>query len=712
MSAPPEGPSRHDCPTISRRVFLTGGLGAVAGGMAVGYGVRPAEAADRVTAEDRAVSEPSPVRLGWRVWPDLWRRPEVYRRLLATFNAFPGAVDEVALFDAFVHAPGEALEKVRQKAATLKERLQQARSAGLDGAGINVIATLGHGIQGGLRDLPLPPLVSHEGRRSPACVCPNAPEVHAYLADYMRAMAGAVPDILWVDDDFRSITGGMRYPCFCERCLKAFGHGTDRKALVERLNDPAGEALRREWSEFYAESLTGLAKVLREAVHEVDPTVQLGLMTVGYSIGTYANYPITRLMEALDASRGRPGHGYYHDDRPRAILDKAMDVGRQVRDYPERVRWAQYELECWPYVTLDKSVRTVINECTLAMMVGCNGVLFNCLWERATHFDELHPLFSGVAAHRPVWERLVAASRGLPLVGFWPADTVHLMARRRVDRRGWFHRDSACDIQRPNALADVGLPLTVYPEAACGTLLSGRVAEGFSDDALRRVLAGAVLMDAEALSVLHARGLGNLTGVRPGRALRHCYEHLTDHPLNGPGTGDGRRGFPDTRVVPLEPLSDRVAVLSEARHEFDARPVGPCLTAYENDAGGRVAVASYVPWEQLGRLAKRRQLLNLADWLTRRRTPVRIDACRRVAPFVRRSRDGRRMVVLLVNMSFDDTGPFTLRLRGRPGRVEALRRNGGSPLVARQEGAETCVEVPSIRSWDTLFLLARGEGEG
>jgi len=81
-------------------------------------------------------------------------------------------------------------------------------------------------------------------------------------------------------------------------------------------------------------------------------------MTVGYSGGTYAGYRMSSWMEAANVARGRPGHGFYRDDEPWAMLDKTFEVARQVREYPDGIL-GQYELENWRYVTLDKSVPTV-----------------------------------------------------------------------------------------------------------------------------------------------------------------------------------------------------------------------------------------------------------------------------------------------------------------------------------------------------------------
>ncbi len=647
-----------------------------------------------------------PPMLAWRIWRPVWGDPETFGRLLSVFGRFSRAVDEISLFDDHVHVPARPLDEAERDAALLRRRMETVRKAGISSTGINVLVTLGHGMQSGQREMPFAPMVGHDGEVSNCCPCWNRCDFREYVIRYYRRMAETGPDFIWVDDDYRTVAHGVRYPCFCEVCLQKFGHGGDRMNLIEALNDPANRDLRRAWLEFLSGSLVELAGEIRNAIHDVDERIEVGLMTIGYSQSTYA-YRVERWAEAFDARRARPGHGYYSDAQPRAVLDKIMDVARQVRDYPRQVSTVQYELENWPYVTLNKSVQTVLNECTLAISVGCNGVAFNAISERAKRFEEYEPLLQSVVAHRPVWRGLREAAEGLPLVGFWPADRSDLMARQRVDEEGWFHQYEAYDIQRPNELAQMSIPLTADPEAACGVLLSGRLPDAFTDEELRGMLEGAVLMDDQALGVLWERGLGELAGVRPGCYVPACYERLTDHSLNGEWAGDGRRIYPSTGATTLEAARDEVLPLSRAVDQVADVDRGICLSACENELGGRVAVGTYVPWNQLGRAGKQHQLIALCDWLCRGRLPVVIEGTVRVAPFVRMAPDGKGVAVVLFNMSLDATGPLTLRLRACRDQVALVTPDGAQTLNVRVGERETFLEVPSIPAWQTAVLLAQ-----
>jgi len=108
------------------------------------------------------------------------------------------------------------------------------------------------------------------------------------------------------------------------------------------------------------------------------------------------------------------------------------------------------------------------------------------------------------------------------------------------------------------------------------------------------MLTRGLYMDSVALQVLTDRGLGHLTGVRVARRPNNgLMEHFTDDPLNAPHAGDIRDAriefWHDPRGIgdELAPVADNVRVLANLEDYFN-RLQGPCMTAYENELGGRV----------------------------------------------------------------------------------------------------------------------------
>jgi hypothetical protein len=310
-----------------------------------------------------------------------------------------------------------------------------------------------------------------------------------------------------------------------------------------------------------------------------------------------------------------------------------------------------------------------------------------------------------------MWEALVAHVGDLPTAGLWPAWTPRLMAGRKV-RPGedWFSGSPAYDSTRAYLLAEIGLPLAT-DRPVCGVILTGRIAEAFDDGELQEMLAGGVLMDTAALDVLADRGLGELAGVRIVRQVSNgVAERFTDDPLNGPYAGEIRdcriefwgdaTGLADV----LEPVAPEVHILA-AMENYHHQLYGPCLTAFENELGGRVAVMGYAPWMFVHSSAKRAQLLNLADWVTWDTVPVRVEEPVPLIPFVRMGADSGRAGVVLLNAGLDPVPEATVQLRTIAGPVRLVTEQGEAPAEAQAVPDGWRLTLRGLGPWTTVCVL-------
>jgi hypothetical protein len=640
---------------------------------------------------------------------------DAFAELLATQKRNRGVVDEVAAFDTDTHHLFIPLDLYASRMALFEKRLAAFRKAGIPSVGINVLCTIGHVEEAWSYNVPLPfpGMVGHDGRVSRSCACPNTAAMREYVrAKYVLA-ARARPDFIWVDDDIRMHSHGVAWGCFCDTCLGLFrrsaGRAYTREALVKAFNRPGNGRLRALWVEQNRSCLASLMGVIEKAVHGVDPDIATGLMTAGPGWTTYSGQALDRWCTALRAAKVRPGGGFYSDATPGDMLRKTLEIGRQAVAYPPVVTDRQYELENFPYQLLKKSRTALVDECSLALGVGLNGIAFNLLGIGDVDYRAYVP---AIAAARPLWEKLVAQAADLPVVGLWPAWSPDLMAKRTV-RVGeeWLGGSPAHSITRSDVLADIGLPLAPAP-SGMATVLSGRTLEAFSDEQLKRLFRGGVLMDGTALEALEARGLASWTGVRLAKRLDNgVVERFTGDPLNGPYQGrvrDARiefwgdaRGLGDV----LEPTSKRVRIL--ARHEtYRGADQGPAMTAHTNALGGRVGVMGYAPWIFLHSVAKRAQLHSVADWASGGRLPVLVEETVPLVPVVRLSADRRRGAIVLLNAGLDEIGEATLRLRVATGRARLLTIGRDERRVElRRRGRERVLTLRRLAPWSVHVLL-------
>ena len=476
------------------------------------------------------------------------------------------------------------------------------------------------------------------------------------------------------------------------------------------MNGPENGAIRRAWLDFNGRTIERLLRLIRETVEAVDPRIELGLMTCNLSMEAslwqYSGIDIPRKLEALGAVRTRPGGGFYEDDQPREMVTKALNIAEQVENLPARIKHVLYELENFPYQKLGKSVRSLINECTLMLVAGCDGVAFNALKETRGYSD-YEELFPAIREARPSWEALVTEAGTLAPAGIWCAYDRRILGQRELrEGEAWLEWKGEYEVAKTYAWAQIGMPLTRERKNSAATLLHGRLAEAFTTGELREMLAGGVIMDVEALKILWKRGLGPLTGVELGKSFNNgVRENFTDHPLNGPHAHenrDARLSFWGGPAQALVPVAKGVETLTElAAYDFSKQ--GSALTIFENELCGRVAVMGYVPWWAIKSSPKRWQLLELADWVSRKKLPLRIDQPVRITPLVKTGRG--KLLAVLLNSGFDAIKDVEVTLRGQFKTVEQLDGTGAwLPLKFSVGQGEARVTVPELFEWRTAII--------
>ena len=127
------------------------------------------------------------------------------------------------------------------------------------GAGINVLATIGHHEENLSHSLQAPwqRLRDPSGKECRGSFCPAHPELRDYVRRVYSTMAKAGPDFIWIDDDVRLLGHKpITYSCFCDLCVRRFseeaGQIFTRESLVAAFDSGPLErrlGLRRLWLE-------------------------------------------------------------------------------------------------------------------------------------------------------------------------------------------------------------------------------------------------------------------------------------------------------------------------------------------------------------------------------------------------------------------------------------------------------------------------------
>jgi len=621
--------------------------------------------------------------ISFRIGPSLWIGDRELDDLIRYFGEHPGTIDELSFFTNHTHAP-LPLDVLRGRFERLKSVMEKIRSELGLRAGINLIATMGHHEEnlGRSLDEPWQRVMDPEGRECRGCYCPAGSEFLEYVRSLYDMTARAYPDFIWVDDDVR-LMGHMPIgpTCFCDGCISDFsrqiGRQFDRESLVYSLNNDENLELRKQWLEHNREMLANLLRVVEETVHAVSPGLPLGFMT---GDRFFEGYPFARLAGALVGDitsevRWRPGGGFYWDDELMGMVGKAHDVGRQVSALPDGVEVIQSEIENFPYQILKKSVRTTMLESVAHMAAGATGLAFNVLTMYPEPLGEYEPFIESISRARPFFEELGSLGRS-PAVGIFPAWNADLFVANGSGG-SWFEgRSVHRDLQRQYVLSEIGLPVCYGPVGARVTTLSGSTARAFPRERLVDMLSGGLFMDAEALHLLEEEGLGEFTGVRSGETIEEdAIEKLTDDALSGDFGGrqrDCRQSFWHDPAHVLEPVGRSTRVLSEII-DYGNENLGACMSAFENELGGRVVVSGYSPWFMIHNLSKTEQLKNVFSWLSRESLPAVVESYAKVVVWARGLGDP---ALILLNASLDKVEGPRMRVISQSTEFEVTGMDG------------------------------------
>lgn len=628
-------------------------------------------------------------------------------------------------FSMSLHPEQRPLEaKVEALAARFRGMQGALRGSGLR-VGILIQSSLSHGDKGGtLTDAGFQTIVASDGAVT-VRMCPLDPGFVRYLCDAVATLCKCAPDFLIVDDDFRLSLNA--FGCFCplhlERLRARTGVVHTRETLMDLLQreDAGSREVGEHWNAVLQESLVDLAQAMRAEIDAIDPAIPCDYSTY------VGEFRFARAIAQALAGRTAPcvhvNDAWYLENSwysslgykfvPKRLTHTAMQVAA-LAGIPEILT----EADTYFHNPHALSARSLHAQLVATLLNGVTGAK---LW--ITVMNECEPAGgrgyrASLAAHRGLYDRLQRLLRGVRWLG--PATPLPASPRSNWNPVVWEKQGRQVN-WAGDILGRLGIPAGIGGEDAAVVMLWGREVDGFSDDEVRSFLRRGVLLDGEAAELLCRRGWGGLLGVDVDHpSWRVSGERYTEHPLNGGLAGRHARPVHyRLQSRRLAPRGDRVAVLSWLFRtpwitSPDEERMGPGLTLFENELGGRVAVyAATEPELFLMNESRKVQLVAVLGALARE--PLRVVA-HGADVYVRHgavaAAQGGGELVAVFNLNPDPLPALTLQVAGPP--VAAIARLGGDGQWAdvpwRREGAGLLVVDVAVETMVPLVLRLQGEG--
>ena len=563
-----------------------------------------------------------------------------------------------------------------------------------------------------------------DGYVADGAYCPWGKNLQAYYTRYVGGYAKCRPAGLYIDDDLRmEFHGRVPFGCYCDDCIRRFnetwGTSFTREEIVRLI---ATDSL---WRERYVEqNRQGMESFMRNvarSVHAVSPETQVGFEYVYLTqcLGSDWESVFRPIYEETGLPPlSRPGCFFYEDHEPRKMLDKILNTSYQNMVAPDYVvdRWP--EIENTSHTVMGKSVQGTCVESSLNLAYGCNGLTYSMISSESEPLEERSRMWTAFARHRRYWQQLIDDLPGTGAGGVCIAQDPDAWKTVIPGDKGF----DWCEVPHRGArkLVEIGLPLSYEKKFCKVSVLYPGVARTITEKALRVLLAGRVLTDAESVEILRERGFGASLPVEghPGTARSEFY---TDHPANRELAGC--KGIVDGFTPGVRPWylvcgedCEPLAFASEAargdaaNHEPDEvipaenRVVTSALV--HTAEGGLWGVVGQSLWTVIVNCAHRRQITYLADYLAGG-LPAYFETDDQAMLIPRVDAEGFCAACTVLNLTIGESQPYKLALRTRPGTPLVLCRPEYSdellPVSYDGEGVAH-VTLPPLAAWSTATV--------
>jgi hypothetical protein len=608
------------------------------------------------------------------------------------------------------------MQKIDEGLSRFVEARDRVRAVGVK-AGILLQTTVNHGERyHPLSTVDFQRIVGEDGAVCEACFCPADDGFLDYMDAVAESFAGADPDFLLVDDDFRlSHHQPARFGCFCEKHLRLFseefGESLDRDELVSLMSGDTDRSknARHSWLEVRRQTYMDFCRRFRKSIDKVDPGINCGFCNVKWN--TDVTEEAARILAGNNRPFARLNAGIYLNSSPNRFASAMVQTAGIRATIPSDIECLS-EADTCPHTRYSLSAAALNAYITGTLLSGTDGAklwIANCQEWYLEESDKYREVVGGAATFH---EQVRIATSQTEWLG--PCAPQSFQRNTELTWRpdaGMWNRLSESPNWAGTLFARYGLPWQVTDTNA-PVAIAGDTAVAYGEAELNELFRGAVLVDGRAAEILASRGYAELMGVRTdtSESLRISFERFSDDSdIHGRYAGTSVNiSIPD--IPRLIPVADDVRIVSN----FVAVPffqstvetvVSPAVTLYENSLGGRVAVYATLPgFGGLGSLNDRvkQQLVGVLSWIGRRSLPVWTVNTADV--FLRFGRIEKDYLLAIINLNPDTISPIELEIPDlQPKTMHRLSENGTWEEISfSQRGSRLTIET-NLSIFETLI---------
>ena len=644
-----------------------------------------------------ASSEESDFRMMLRLWPAHHDDAVLSEELLNALKEYDFCDEVWFCGQESATKPAAIHEASAEKMALMADKF---RDMGIIPS-LQVVA-LGHG-DGAVPDTSIHwgTMVGPNGEKTHSVNCPRQ---EAYLEAMEKAFVPYVekvkPHSIYLDDDLRLVSHSPApMGCYCDTCVdlfnKEYGYSFNRETLVAGLlaNKENGE-LRKKWVAFGQESLAGVVRAISRGVHKVSPETRIGLQHTSFHRNLLDGWDWNPMFRAMKEETGltpvsRPGHGFYNDHAPRGMIEKGLELARQIRRLEPGITEIAPEIEGYLHKATGKTAQSICLETMYYLSMGATQMSYAiiCGSQEPMSWYSSH-YFKALTEVKPFAKEYADFNRGTLPTGINPYLSPNQIARNvesGEDPWDWSVDKSLSD--DVYELAALGMPFAPDDPRSRVVMIDGTGARGMTDNEIKGLLDGfGVVMDSDAWTLIKDRGL------------------LEGYETCPAPTGDaGDYDNPSiTKGARYSDALSRMAFFSKGgRKVVRVRSFKPTLTS-GGDFNGAFRLA----------------LTRAFDWASGQTLPAILESMAQVALVSRTDDFGRLRSVALMNCGISHEDSYTIRLRpgtAGPDPTFVWKRQGREDQILKplKDDSGYILQIPGLDGWEFGWVaVQRKEGEG
>ncbi len=458
-------------------------------------------------------------------------------------------------------------------------------------SGVLVQASIGHGYMPG-KPAPYQRYTNFTDGTQTYTVCPFDEDFRAYIRRAMRDIAREKPMCIMVDDDFRLMNRpgkGCACPLHMRRYSRLSGEEIGRQELWNSIAADTEEGRRRaaHMAEAQRQSLIETAKIMREGIDEVDPTLP-GCFCA--CCGT-ENTEFAEEIAAILAGEGNPiivrvNNGNYAPAGARLATNAFHRAAAQIAKLKDKTDVLLAETDTCPQNRYSTSAMSMHTHFTGTILEGASGAK-HWITRLAAFEPESGKAYRRVLGkHRGFYEALAEIVPTLRWRGC--RIPVSETSTYRFGAQNGYSGDNAwsgCVLER------LGLPMYFSAKNGGVLCLEGNADTLLADEEIKEALASSVMLSSDSALNLIRRGFGAYLGVNvrewSGKTPSTEFLHLNGNRMS--------KQMCMKELVITAPTTEALSTVSHTVDQQNYESLFPGSTIYKNSLGGHAFVFAGTP---------------------------------------------------------------------------------------------------------------------